>query len=280
MNDASPTVGAIYDALDLLGVLLNGILGGTIARKRGFDIMGFLVLALFSALGGGMIRDMLLDKGTAAAFADPWYLVLAFTGALVALVTNFKGRTWDIVKSHLDAVVLGAWAVTGASKALAFGLPPVSCAALGVVTAVGGGMVRDVVSGQIPSIFGGSPLYAIPAVLSSVSMVIFSSAGLTQTGMIVAPLLGMGLAILAFWKGWVMPVTTEWAPVNYSAAHMGSFARRAVGAGRRRVNRGRDALRHRRTKNPFLPGRGNSVEEIRGRLVRHLHRLWRQRDED
>lgn len=105
------TVSGLYDALDLIGVLLNGIIGGTIARQRGYDIIGFLFLALFSALGGGMIRDMLIQQGIVAAIDNQIYLALAFSGALIAMVVNFKGRVWELFKVHGDAIVLGVWAV-------------------------------------------------------------------------------------------------------------------------------------------------------------------------
>ena len=85
MHDVDPLINSLYQAFDLLGVVLNGIIGGTLARRREFDIVGFVFLALFSGLAGGMIRDMLIGDGAAAAISDPWYLGLACGGALIAL---------------------------------------------------------------------------------------------------------------------------------------------------------------------------------------------------
>lgn len=90
METVDPTIDALYRGLDLIGVVLNGIIGGTIARRRNFDIIGFIFLALFSATAGGMIRDMLISDGPAAAISDPLYLILACVGALVAALTDLK----------------------------------------------------------------------------------------------------------------------------------------------------------------------------------------------
>ena len=159
MGDVDTVIHNLYQTFDLIGVVLNGIIGGAIARQRNFDFVGFVFLALFSALGGGMLRDVLMQKGTAAAIANPTYLLLACCGATIALVTHFKGNTWELFKVHGDAIILGVWSVTGCVKALVFDMPLVSAVFMGVLTAVGGGMIRDVVTGQIPSIFGGGCHY-------------------------------------------------------------------------------------------------------------------------
>lgn len=157
MHDVDPLINSLYQAFDLLGVVLNGIIGGTLARRREFDIVGFVFLALFSGLAGGMIRDMLIGDGAAAAISDPWYLGLACCGALIAFLIDLKGKAWELFREHGDAIILGVWSTTGCVKALTHGMPLIPCVFLGVLTAVGGGMVRDIASGEIPSIFGGSP---------------------------------------------------------------------------------------------------------------------------
>ena len=150
--DVDPQILTIYRLSDVVGVLLMGVIGGTVARQRGYDIIGFFFIALFSALGGGMIRDVLINEGTVAAMAQREYLILAFTGAIIARFVYFKGRAWEIFQAHGDAVVSGLWAATGCVKALTFGLPAVACVMMGIFTAVGGGMIRDVVTGQVPGV--------------------------------------------------------------------------------------------------------------------------------
>ncbi|ADK29304.2 trimeric intracellular cation channel family protein [Corynebacterium pseudotuberculosis] len=240
VNTVDPHILTMYATFDLIGVVLNGIIGGTIARQRDYDAVGFVFLALFSALGGGMLRDVLMQRGTAAAIADSRYLLLAIAGALLALVINFKGRAWEIFKVNGDAIVLGVWSVTGAVKALNFGMPLTSAVFMGVLTAVGGGMIRDICTGQVPGIFGGGPLYAVPALVASISMVTFSNFGFYALGMMVSPVLGAGLAIVAYWRGWVLFRNSEWAPVNMTAAQVAALVRRSE---RRGFIRGRSSKR-------------------------------------
>ena len=229
MHDVDPLINSLYQAFDLLGVVLNGIIGGTLARRREFDIVGFVFLALFSGLAGGMIRDMLIGDGAAAAISDPWYLGLACGGALIAFLIDLKGKAWELFREHGDAIILGVWSTTGCVKALTHGMPLF----LGVLTAVGGGMVRDIASGEIPSIFGGSPLYAVPSILTGIVMVTFAGYGQFALGMVVAPIVGSGMAIVSYWRGWVLPRAGV-APVNYTAAQVAAIAKKAELRGFRR----------------------------------------------
>ena len=212
-TSVDPLILSLYSAFDLIGVVLNGIIGGTIARRREFDFVGFVFLALLSALGGGMIRDMLIGQGTAAAIANPAYLSLACVGALIAFLLPLSGKAWELFKVHADALILGFWSITGCVKALSFDMPLISCVFMGLLTAVGGGMVRDVVSGMTPGIFGGSPLYAVPAIVASVAMVCFATAGYTALGMMICPAIGAGLAITAYWRGWILPTNNYFARI-------------------------------------------------------------------
>ena len=209
MATVDPTILALYQTLDLIGVVLNGAIGGSIARQRNFDIIGFAFLALFSALGGGMLRDTLMQRGTPAAIAEPMYMGMAILGGLLAMVIHLKGRAWELFRVHGDAIILGVWAVTGTTKALTYGMPWASAMFMGMLTAVGGGMIRDIATGSIPSIFGGNTLYATPAIFSSAIMVGFHAAGHDAVGMIAATTLGAGFAILAYWRGWVLPTFIE-----------------------------------------------------------------------
>ena len=128
---------------------------------------------------------------------------------------------------HGDAIILGVWSVTGCVKALVFDMPLVSAVFMGVLTAVGGGMIRDVVTGQIPSIFGGGTLYAVPATISAGAMTLFYVTGHQALGMIISPIIGGGLVILAYWKGWVLFRSSEWAPVNMTAGQLLELAKRS-----------------------------------------------------
>lgn len=191
--------------VDLAGVLANAILGGIAARSARLDIVGFVILAVLSGLGGGIIRDTLLQQGPPVALTDPAYLALAVAGAVVAFFAPFRGRWSQRSLVLLDALALGAWAAVGAQKTLDAGLGWLAAVAMGIVTAVGGGAVRDVMLLRIPRIFGGNTLYATSALVSSVEMVVLSALGLPTIGSLVAMASGAGLSLLARRYGWTLP---------------------------------------------------------------------------
>jgi uncharacterized membrane protein YeiH len=192
-------------ALDLVGVFLNGVLGGTIARQRRFDLVGFAILAIVSALGGGILRDTLLQQGPPVALTDPWYLTTALLGALVAFVVPLQGRWWNRTYLVGDSLVLGCWAAVGAGRALEADLGVLPAVLLGVTTAVGGGMIRDVVVGQVPAVFGGNTLYATSAVFACLVLIPLHEAGYQTLGVYAAIVVGAGLSLLARWRRWMLP---------------------------------------------------------------------------
>ena len=164
-------------ALDLTGTFafaLNGAL--TALRMARLDIVGVVTLGMITALGGGIIRDVLLGSLPPATFSDWRYLAVAAGGGLVAF---FAGRRLDRLTTPitvLDAAGLSLFAVTGASKALSFGLGPAQAVLLGAITAVGGGTLRDVLIRQIPSVLS-TGLYAIPALVGAAITVVAGRLG-------------------------------------------------------------------------------------------------------
>lgn len=158
-------------ALDLTGTFafaLNGAL--TALRAARLDIVGVVTLGMITALGGGTIRDVLLDALPPATFVDWRYLAVAAGGGLLAFVLGRRldRLAWPI--TVLDAVGLGVFAVTGASKALELGFGAVQAVILGAITAVGGGTIRDVLIRRIPTVLR-SELYAIPALVGAAATV-------------------------------------------------------------------------------------------------------------
>lgn len=231
---APPELPAVFRTLDVMGVVLNGIIGGTIARQRRFDLIGFVVLALLSALGGGALRDVLLDSGRPVFLTDPFYLGGALAGAAVAYVLNLRGRLWRWLFPWADAAVLGVWAVTGAVKSLNSGLGWMPSILLGVMTAVGGGMIRDIVAGNVPEIFGGRPLYAAPAMLAAAATVLGLTAGWPpNTVMLCAAVLGASVVLLARWRNWQIPVHGD-GTVTMTKAQLAQLIRRVERFGRGR----------------------------------------------
>jgi uncharacterized membrane protein YeiH len=169
-------------ALDLTGTFafaLNGAL--TALRLARLDIVGVVTLGIITAIGGGIIRDVLIDSLPPATFSDWRYLAVAAGGGLVAFVAGRRLERLTTPITLLDAAGLSLFAVTGASKALGAGLGPAQAVLLGAVTAVGGGTVRDVLIRQVPSVLS-SGLYAIPALVCSTITVVAIRLGVYGIG--------------------------------------------------------------------------------------------------
>lgn len=197
----------LFRIVDVTGVIANALIGSALARALGFDLIGFFVLGTGTALGGGMIRDMLLGVGFPVALTDPWYLGGAFTASLISYFIAFEGRWSKRMLSLADVLVLGCWSATGASKGLSAGLGWVPSIFLGIVTATMGGLLRDVMVNRIPSIFGGSPLYATFSAMAATQMVIFQSNGMYELGMGSSIVMCGIFGLLARHFNWQLPQT-------------------------------------------------------------------------
>lgn len=154
-------------ALDLTGTFVFGLNGAlTALRATHLDVVGVVTLGMMTALGGGVIRDILIGAIPPATFLYWPYFTLALAGALIAFVLNRPLARFEMSLTTLDAVGLSVFAVIGASKAVAAGLGAGPAVALGVITAVGGGTIRDLMVGQVPTVLR-SELYAIPALVAA-----------------------------------------------------------------------------------------------------------------
>jgi uncharacterized membrane protein YeiH len=155
-------------ALDLIGTFAFGLNGAlTAVRAARLDVVGVLALGVITALGGGIIRDVLIGAIPPATFRDWRFLALALGGGLIAFVASRLLARLQVPILVLDAVGLSVFAVMGTAKAVDFGLGIGPAVLLGVVTAVGGGTIRDTLVREIPSVLR-SDLYAIPALVAAV----------------------------------------------------------------------------------------------------------------
>lgn len=178
--------------LDLIGTFafaLNGAL--TAVRAARLDIVGVLALGMFTGLGGGTIRDILLDALPPATFVDWRYLAVAAAGGVIAFaLSRFLDRLAETV-NVLDAIGLSVFAVLGAYKALDMGFGVAQAVIVGAITAVGGGTIRDVMIGRIPTVLR-SELYAIPALIGAGCAAAANSFGYQGT------LAALGAALVCF----------------------------------------------------------------------------------
>ncbi|WP_134321820.1 trimeric intracellular cation channel family protein [Cumulibacter soli] len=198
--------------LDLAGVFACAILGGAVARRVGLDLVGYLVVGIASGLGGGMIRDVLLQAGPPVALTDYAYLPTACAGALIPFIAHFSEDAWNRVFAALDATVIGLWAVTGAQKALAADLNWMAAVLLGVITAVGGGAVRDLMLRRIPAILGGNGLYASVAALSALILVVSVYLHAPVIGIIAGITVSLVVRMASIRFGWGLPTGLDWQP--------------------------------------------------------------------
>lgn len=144
-------VATLHLVLDLIGTFAFGLNGAlTAVRTARVDIVGVVTLGMITALGGGIIRDMLLDDLPPATFRDWRYLVTAAAGALIAFALGRHLHRLAGLITVLDTVGLSVFAVSGANKVLEFDIGVGRAVILGTITAVGGGTLRDVLIGQIP----------------------------------------------------------------------------------------------------------------------------------
>ena len=152
-------------ALDLIGLFVFGISGALMAIRRDFDVVGIAILAVTTALGGGILRDLVLGDTPPPAFTQWAYLVVPLAAAAVTFVAHPELERLMRTLLVFDAAGLGLFCVSGTVKVLDHGLAPVAAATLGVTTAVGGGVLRDVIARETPALVRpDSELYVVPAI--------------------------------------------------------------------------------------------------------------------
>ncbi|MCW2867787.1 MAG: hypothetical protein JWR20_1975 [Marmoricola sp.] len=200
-------------ALDLAGIFVFSVTGALVAVRKRLDVFGVLVLAGTTGLGGGFLRDVLIGATPPAALADWRYLIVPVVAGLVTFWFHPALGRFERAVTVLDAAGLGLFCVTGALKALDFGLGPVPAALMGMVTGIGGGIARDLLAGRVPVILA-SELYATPAVLGATWAVLASRWGLDE---VAVSLPGVAacfvLRMLAVRRGWQAPLPSGSASV-------------------------------------------------------------------
>ncbi len=165
--------------LDFFGVFVFAVSGALAADRRGMDLFGFIVIALLPAVGGGTVRDIILDVPVFWV-QDPVYLWLILGAALMTFAAEGLIRRVERWLLWADAVGLSVFCVAGAAKALAVTGSPVISVAMGVVTAVLGGIVRDTVCNEIPLVLK-QDIYATAAFAGALCFVALSSFGLADS---------------------------------------------------------------------------------------------------
>lgn len=194
-------------ALDLAGIFVFALSGGSMAVRKRFDAVGIVALAIVTGLGGGLVRDVLISDGPPVALRDQALLVAPLVAAVIVLVAHSVVERMERPVLVFDAGGLGLFCVVGTTRALDAGLGVMAAVLLGTVTAVGGGVLRDVLAREVPTIFRpDSALYAVPAALGATATAVVWSLDLfggVSATLIVAAVIALRLLAMRF--GWGAP---------------------------------------------------------------------------
>lgn len=194
--------------LDLAATGLGSVQGAMFAaqfKDRRLDLLGVGLIGVVTGMGGGLLRDVLLNQ-VPAALETNWFIPVAIVAALLGMLLERLLSRLNVTITVLDAVSLGLFCAIGASKALSLGLPVVPAVMIGIVAAVGGGMLRDILLGMPIGVMHVGSLYAVAAGAGAIFLV-----GATATGSSIT-VAGIGCVIvttlirlLAVRFGWSLP---------------------------------------------------------------------------
>ncbi|MFI1968940.1 hypothetical protein BLA24_23850 [Streptomyces cinnamoneus] len=161
----SPTV---QHSLDIAGIFVFAISGALLAVRKNFDVFGMAVLAEVTALGGGLFRDLIIGAVPPAAFTDLGYFVTPLVATAIVFFLHPEVERITKAVGVFDAAGLGLFCVAGTVKAYGHGLGLTFAATLGLATAVGGGVLRDILAHEVPSLLRWDrDLYAVPAMVGA-----------------------------------------------------------------------------------------------------------------
>lgn len=195
----------IYEVLQLAGILAFAISGALVGVRRNLDMLGVVVVGSFTGVGGGIVRDLLLGVSPPVSFVHWPNLAVALVGSLVVFYVHpslTRIRYFEVV---FDAFGLGLFSANGAAVALADGQTPITAILIGTITAIGGGVIRDVLVNTVPGVLT-RELYAVSAIFGAgLATGIMALGWGTNTATVIggAAAIGLRLASVAF--GWHLP---------------------------------------------------------------------------
>lgn len=199
-------ISPLLTALDLIGTFAFALSGAAAGIKHRADLFGMLVLAFVAATAGGLTRDLLIGAVPPAAISDLTYTFVAMAAGLILFALPRVARQVGPLVALLDAAGLAVFAVSGTDKALAYGIHPVSAAMLGMLTGIGGGIVRDILVNEVPIVLR-RDLYAVAALAAGALVSVGHRLHLPAAPVgLAAMLLCFVLRVLAIQRRWGLPV--------------------------------------------------------------------------
>lgn len=198
--------------LDLIGVAVFAVSGAVAAARARLDVFGIVVLGVITALGGGVIRDLLLGITPPSTLRQWPYLLVAGLASLLAWIPPAKGRSRAVTRRTVlvaDALGLSLFVTTGTATAFAVGAPAVTACLVGVLTGVGGGVLRDVLLREIPMVLH-RDIYALPAIAGAHLVAAGHWLSWPEPVTLAAGAVSIAtLRLLAIWRGWDAPRPPE-----------------------------------------------------------------------
>jgi uncharacterized membrane protein YeiH len=191
--------------LDIVGIAVFAVSGALVAVDKKLDIFGVIFLAVGTALGGGFIRDALIGATPAAALTDWRYLATPAIAGLVVFYVHPSVARWSRLFLLVDAAGLGLFAVAGTRKAIDFGVGPLGSSAIGILTAIGGGMIRDILVREIPVVLH-REIYATAALLATIVVVVGDRLRIDDVLVaVIAICVAFCIRVVSRWKNWAAP---------------------------------------------------------------------------
>jgi uncharacterized membrane protein YeiH len=192
--------------LDLAGVAVFAISGAIAAGRAGLDLLGVVVVASFTAIGGGTVRDLLLNRHPIFWIQDPTYLIVIVASALGTVLYARVFPPFERALLVADALGLALFAIVGAQVAESAGLSPIIAVLMGTTTGVAGGVLRDVLTGQVPLILRGGEIYATAAIAGIALYLVLEAMGIGRVGAVVAGVVAVAaIRLLAIVFRWRLP---------------------------------------------------------------------------
>ncbi len=195
----------ILYTIDLIGTFVFAVSGGLKATKYDLDLLGILVLATLTGVGGGIIRDLILGATPPAVFQNESYFIVCVVGGLAVFIASSRIEPWLREMMIADAIGLGVFAGIGAVKAHTFGLGPIGIVMMAGLTATGGGVIRDVLVREIPAVIQ-KDFYATAALAGGLCFLATTSLGVGEPiQLIVTAFVTTGLRFYAMFSKLNLP---------------------------------------------------------------------------
>ncbi len=199
----------LFTILNLLGTFVFGLSGAMVAIRRHFDIFGILVLAVATGVAGGILRDVLLGAVPPEVLTTVWPMAVACLAGICAFFFKPLIDRFTRPVMLLDAIGLGVFAVAGCRKAMILGLEPAGAILLGVITAIGGGILRDMMAAEVPRVLH-EEVYALAAFVGAAAYVGLIWLGVAEIAAAsIAVVLAVGLRLASVRFGWSLPRATK-----------------------------------------------------------------------